>query len=82
MKLVIINYGSGNLHSVNKAFEVANKNLKKPYDIQVTDDPEAVKLADKIVLRIYGSVISIYNCDFTYMLFYCQRYQNITCLKC
>jgi len=55
MKLVIINYGSGNLHSVNKAFEAANQNLEKPYDIQVTDDPEAVKLADKIVLPGVGA---------------------------
>ena len=55
MKLIIINYGSGNLHSVNKAFEVANQNLEKPYDIQVTDDPEIVKLADKIVLPGVGA---------------------------
>ena len=55
MKLVIINYGSGNLHSVNKAFEAANQNLEKPYDIQVTDDPEVVKLADKIVLPGVGA---------------------------
>ena len=55
MKLAIINYGSGNLHSVNKAFEAANQNLEKPYDIQVTDDPEVVKLADKIVLPGVGA---------------------------
>ena len=55
MKLVIINYGSGNLHSVNKSFEAANQNLQEPYDIQVTNDPEVVKNADKIVLPGVGA---------------------------
>jgi len=55
MKLAIINYGSGNLHSVNKSFEAANKNLKEPYDIQVTNDPKVVSNADKIVLPGVGA---------------------------
>jgi len=55
MKLVIINYGSGNLHSVNKSFEAANQNLQEPYDIQITNDPEVVKVADKIVLPGVGA---------------------------
>ena len=55
MKLAIINYGSGNLHSVNKSFEAANQNLQEPYDIQVTNDPEVVKNADKIVLPGVGA---------------------------
>ena len=55
MKLVIINYGSGNLHSVNKSFEAANQNLQEPYDIQITNDPEVVKNADKIVLPGVGA---------------------------
>ena len=50
-----INYGSGNLHSVNKSFEAANQNLQEPYDIQVTNDPEVVKNADKIVLPGVGA---------------------------
>ena len=55
MKLAIINYGSGNLHSVNKSFEAANKNLQEPYDIQVTNDPKVVSNADKIVLPGVGA---------------------------
>ena len=49
MKLVIINYGSGNLHSVNKSFEAANQNLREPYDIKITNDPEVVKKDEAIV---------------------------------
>ena len=55
MKLAIINYGSGNLHSVNKSFEAANKNLQEPYDIQITNDPKVVSNADKIVLPGVGA---------------------------
>ena len=55
MKLAIINYGSGNLHSVNKSFEAANQNLQEPYDIQVTNDPKVVKNVDKIVLPGVGA---------------------------
>ncbi len=55
MKLAIINYASGNLHSVNKSFEAANKNLQKPYDIQVTNDPKVVNNSDKIVLPGVGA---------------------------
>ena len=55
MQLAIINYGSGNLHSVNKSFEAANKNLQEPYDIQVTNDPKVVSNADKIVLPGVGA---------------------------
>ena len=42
MKLVIINYGSGNLHSVHKAFEAVNNNLENPYEIIVTNTPSEI----------------------------------------
>ena len=50
MKLVIINYGSGNLHSVHKAFEAVNNNLENPYEIIVTNTPSEILNADKLVL--------------------------------
>ena len=55
MKLVIINYGSGNLHSVNKAFEAVNNNLENPYEIIVTNTPSEILKADKIVLPGVGA---------------------------
>ena len=47
MKLTIINYGSGNLHSVHKAFQKANSELQSPFSIEVTNDPKQILNADK-----------------------------------
>ena len=49
MKTVIIDYGSGNLHSALKSFQkVANFNNKG--DVLLTSDAKIVRSADKIVL--------------------------------
>ena len=53
MKLVIINYGSGNLHSVHKAFEAVNNNLENPYEIIVTNSPSEILNADKLLSLIH-----------------------------
>ena len=54
MKTVIIDYGSGNLHSALKSFQkVANFNKKG--DVLLTSDAEIVRSADKIVLPGVGS---------------------------
>jgi glutamine amidotransferase len=55
MKLAIINYGSGNLHSVHKSFEAVNKNIGNPFEILVSNNPNEIKNADKIVLPGVGS---------------------------
>ncbi len=55
MKLVIIDYGSGNLHSALKAFELANKELASPYDISLSDKADDILKADKIVLPGVGA---------------------------
>jgi len=55
MKLTIINYGSGNLHSVHKAFQKANSELQSPFSIEVTNDPKQILNADKIVLPGVGA---------------------------
>ncbi len=55
MNLVIINYGSGNLHSVQKAFEVVNNGLNNPYDIVVSNKPSDILKAEKIVLPGVGA---------------------------
>ena len=62
MKLVIVNYGSGNLHSVHKAFEAVNNNLENPYEIIVTNTPSEILKADKIVLPGVGAFQDCKNC--------------------
>lgn len=49
MTTVLIDYDSGNLHSAHKAFERMARELDAG-DIVVTDDPDAVACADRIVL--------------------------------
>ena len=43
MKIVIINYGAGNLHSVRKSFESANLNLGGTNDIVISSDASELK---------------------------------------
>ncbi len=53
--VVIIDYGSGNLHSAAKAFERAAGESGISSTIRVTSDPEAVRAADRIVLPGVGA---------------------------
>ena len=53
--VAIIDYGSGNLRSAAKAFERAASELESPAQIVVTDDPELVRRADRIVLPGVGA---------------------------
>jgi glutamine amidotransferase len=56
MSTAIIDYGSGNLHSALKAFERAARDLPgDTKDIRVTDDPEFVRRADRVVLPGVGA---------------------------
>ena len=52
MKTVIIDYGSGNLHSALKAFERA---AGKAGQVAVTSDPDMVRKAERIVLPGVGA---------------------------
>ena len=52
MKAVIIDYGSGNLHSALKAFERAADGSGK---IAITSDPDEVRKAERIVLPGVGA---------------------------
>ena len=58
MKTVIIDYGSGNLHSALKAFERA---AGKAGEVTVTSDPDAVRKATRIVLPGVGAFKDCYN---------------------
>jgi imidazole glycerol-phosphate synthase subunit HisH len=54
-RVVIIDYGSGNLHSAAKAFERAATESEADARISVTADPKDVAAADRIVLPGVGA---------------------------
>ena len=54
-RVVIIDYGSGNLHSAAKAFERAAREGSGETRVEVTADPKAVASADRIVLPGVGA---------------------------
>ena len=55
MRVVIIDYGSGNLRSAAKAFERAAREGGEAASIEVTADAEAVRRADRVVLPGVGA---------------------------
>ena len=55
MTTVIIDYGSGNLHSAQKAFEQAARAEGLATKILVTSDPDQVRKADRVVLPGVGA---------------------------
>ena len=55
MSTVIVDYGSGNLHSAHKAFERAAREAGLSMPISVSGDPEAVRRAERIVLPGVGA---------------------------
>lgn len=55
MSTVIIDYGSGNLRSAEKAFERAANELGLGESVRVTADPDDVRRADRIVLPGVGA---------------------------
>ncbi|MDB9818196.1 imidazole glycerol phosphate synthase subunit HisH [Pelagibacterales bacterium] len=61
MKIAIINYGYGNLHSVNQAFKKANNDFDLNAEIEVTNNPNEIDNADKIVLPGVGSFTDCLN---------------------
>jgi glutamine amidotransferase len=54
-KVVLIDYGSGNLHSAGKALERAARESGTGQPILVTSDPEAVRIAERVVLPGVGA---------------------------
>jgi len=53
--VAIVDYGSGNLHSAAKAFERAARESGSDQPIMVTNDPEKVRKADRVVLPGVGA---------------------------
>ena len=50
MNLIIIDYGSGNLRSVENAFKISVKTYKLDFTIQVTNKLDLISRADHLVL--------------------------------
>jgi glutamine amidotransferase len=55
MRVAIIDYGSGNLRSATKAFERAAREAGIDATIDLTDKPDAVATADRVVLPGVGA---------------------------
>ncbi|OIR00798.1 imidazole glycerol phosphate synthase subunit HisH 1 [mine drainage metagenome] len=55
MSIALIDYGSGNLRSAAKAFERAVAEAGLSQTVLVTNDPEAVRRADRVVLPGVGA---------------------------
>jgi imidazole glycerol-phosphate synthase subunit HisH len=55
VSVVIIDYGSGNLHSAQKAFERASQEAGVRGSVIVTSDPDVVARAERIVLPGVGA---------------------------
>jgi glutamine amidotransferase len=55
MSVAIVDYGSGNLHSAQKAFERAVREAGLERRVLVTSDPEAVAIATHVVLPGVGA---------------------------
>jgi len=55
MTVAVIDYGSGNLHSAAKALERASRESGVNEPIKVTNDPDEVRRADRIVLPGVGA---------------------------
>jgi glutamine amidotransferase len=53
--VALIDYGSGNLRSAEKALQKAAAGLARPAEIVVTDDPDRIVRADLIVLPGVGA---------------------------
>lgn len=53
-RLAIIDYGSGNVRSVQRALEAAANHFELPLTVTLTDDPDRIRQADRIVLPGVG----------------------------
>jgi glutamine amidotransferase len=55
MRVAIVDYGSGNLHSALKSFERASRESGAAQAVELTADPDRVRAADRIVLPGVGA---------------------------
>ena len=55
-KLVVVDYGMGNLRSVARAFEFAANEWRVPTEVQISGNPAVVRSADKVVFPGQGAM--------------------------
>ncbi|MEO8101240.1 MAG: imidazole glycerol phosphate synthase subunit HisH [Betaproteobacteria bacterium] len=55
-KLVVVDYGMGNLRSVAKAFEFVAREAALPFDVAISGSPDAVDAADRVVFPGQGAM--------------------------
>jgi imidazole glycerol-phosphate synthase subunit HisH len=55
-KLVVVDYGMGNLRSVAKAFEFVVRESALPFDVTISSSPEVVNAADRVVFPGQGAM--------------------------
>jgi glutamine amidotransferase len=55
-KLVVVDYGMGNLRSVARAFEFASREWEIPTDVVISGQPHDVRSADKVVFPGQGAM--------------------------
>ena len=58
-KVVIVDCGSGNLRSAAKAFERAAADGKRSISVEVTNNPDAVRRADRVALPGQGAFAAV-----------------------
>ncbi|MDC0247145.1 imidazole glycerol phosphate synthase subunit HisH [OCS116 cluster bacterium] len=61
INIAIINYECGNIHSARKAFELALNELNISGSVTVTNEPEIIFKADKIVLPGVGAFAECFS---------------------
>jgi glutamine amidotransferase len=61
MKLALIDYGSGNIHSVSRAISHAAEQAGISLSLQLTDDPDQIYQADRIILPGVGHFADCYQ---------------------
>ncbi|HWA60147.1 MAG TPA: imidazole glycerol phosphate synthase subunit HisH [Caulobacteraceae bacterium] len=59
--VALINYGSGNLRSAEKALQKAAAGLERPAAIVTTGDPDVIARADRVVLPGVGAFAACMN---------------------
>jgi len=55
-KLVVVDYGMGNLRSVAKAFEFVARESAVPVDVAISHSPDVVNAADRVVFPGQGAM--------------------------
>ncbi len=61
MKCALIDYGSGNIHSVSRAISHAANQAEIPFELTLTDNPDMVLASDVIVLPGVGHFADCYQ---------------------